>query len=209
MDVIRTAMRMMAAAKRPVFYTGGGIINSGPEASRLLRELVKLTGFPITSTLMGLGAYPASDPQWLGLIGMHGTYESNLSANRCDLLIALGSRFDDRVTGRVDAFSPASKKIHLDIDAAQINKNIRVDLPIIADAARALRAMIKVWKEENLSADPALTAWWKQIADWRAKNFPSFKNSYKLIKTQNYIHPPYSLTPRPELYLPTPISHTH
>src|SRR5258707_2633356 len=116
MDAIRSAVRMMAAAKRPVFYTGGGIINSGPEASRLLRELVKLTGFPITSTLMGLGAYPASDPQWLGLIGLHGTYESNLSANRCDLLIALRSRFDDPVTWPLDAFLPASKKIHLDID---------------------------------------------------------------------------------------------
>src|SRR5437868_1148722 len=164
---IRSAVRMMAAAKRPVFYTGGGIINSGPEASELLRELVKLTGFPITSTLMGLGAYPASDPQWLGLIGMHGTYESNLCANRCDLLIALGSRFDDRVTGRVDAFSPASKKIHLDIDRAQINKNIRVDLPIIADAAHALRAMIDAWRDEKLVADPGLASWWVQIAQWR------------------------------------------
>ena len=205
MDAIRSAVRMMAAAKRPVFYTGGGIINSGPEASQLLREFVKLTGFPITSTLMGLGAYPASDPQWLGLIGMHGTYEANLCANRCDLLIALGSRFDDRVTGRVDAFSPASKKIHLDIDPAQINKNIRVDLPIIADAARALRAMIKVWKEEKLSADPALTAWWKQIADWRAKNSLSFKNSTKLIKPQHAIDRLYALTRGREVYITTEV----
>src|SRR5262249_13151814 len=127
---ISEAVSMMAAAKKPLFYTGGGIINSGPEASRLLRELVAAKGFSITSTLMGLGAYPASGPNWLGPLGMHGTYEANLACNRCDLLIALGSRFDDRVTGRVDAFSPNSKKIHLDIDASQINKNIRVDLPV-------------------------------------------------------------------------------
>jgi len=141
----------------------------------------------------------------LGLIGMHGTYEANLCANRCDLLIALGSRFDDRVTGRVDAFSPVSKKIHLDIDPAQINKNIRVDLPIIADAARALRAMIKVWKEEKLSADPALTAWWKQIADWRAKNSLSFKNSTKLIKPQHAIDRLYALTRGREVYITTEV----
>ena len=204
-QTIRTAVRMMAAAKRPVFYTGGGIINSGPEASRLLRELVKLTGFPITSTLMGLGAYPASDKQWLGPIGMHGTYEANLSANRCDLLIALGSRFDDRVTGRVDAFSPGSKKIHLDIDPSQINKNIRVDLPIIADAAHALRAMIQVWKEEDLSADPAVAAWWKQIEQWRSKNSLSYKNSGKLIKPQYAIDRLYALTRGRETYITTEV----
>jgi acetolactate synthase-1/2/3 large subunit len=204
-DGIRTAVRMMAAAKRPVFYTGGGIINSGPQASILLRELVKLTGFPITSTLMGLGAFPASDPEWLGPIGMHGTYEANLAANRCDLLIALGSRFDDRVTGRVDAFSPGSKKIHLDIDPSQINKNIRVDLPIIADAAHALRAMIKAWKEEKLSADPSLPAWWKQIGEWRAKNSLSYKNSAKLIKPQYAIDRLYELTRGRETYITTEV----
>ena len=204
-EAIRNAVRMMAGAKRPVFYTGGGIINSGPGASLLLRELVKLTGFPITSTLMGLGAFPASEPQWLGPIGMHGTYEANLSANRCDLLIALGSRFDDRVTGRVDAFSPGSKKIHLDIDPSQINKNIRVDLPIIADAAHALRAMIKVWKEEKLTADPALGAWWKQIGEWRAKNSLQFKNSTKLIKPQHAIDRLYALTRGREVYITTEV----
>ena len=204
-DAIRNAVRMMAAAKRPVFYTGGGIINSGPGASVALRELVKLTGFPITSTLMGLGAFPASDPQWLGPIGMHGTYEANLAANRCDLLIALGSRFDDRVTGRVDAFSPGSKKIHLDIDPSQINKNIRVDLPIIADAAHALRAMIKVWKEEKLAADPALGAWWKQIGEWRAKNSLHFKNSTKLIKPQYAIDRLYAATRGRETYITTEV----
>ncbi len=202
---ILTAVRMMASAKRPVFYTGGGIVNSGPEASRLLRELVKLTGFPITSTLMGLGAYPASDPQWLGLIGMHGTYEANLSANRCDVLIALGSRFDDRVTGRVDAFSPGSKKIHLDIDPSQINKNIRIDLPIIADAAHALRRMITVWKEEKLSADPDLPKWWKQIEEWRARNSLSFRNSKKLIKPQYAIDRLYALTRGHDTYITTEV----
>ncbi|HEY4265235.1 MAG TPA: acetolactate synthase 3 large subunit [Micropepsaceae bacterium] len=204
-DAIRQAVRMMAAAKRPVFYTGGGIINSGPEASTLLRELAKLTGFPITSTLMGLGAFPASDPKWLGPIGMHGTYEANLAANRCDLLIALGSRFDDRVTGRVDAFSPGSKKIHLDIDPSQINKNIRVDLPIIADAAHALRAMIGAWKDEKLSADPALPAWWKQIGEWRGKNSLSFRNSAKVIKPQYAIDRLYALTRGRETYITTEV----
>ena len=202
---IRTAVHLMAAARRPVFYTGGGIVNSGPEASRLLRELVKLTGFPITSTLMGLGAYPASDQQWLGLIGMHGTYEANLSANRCDLMIALGSRFDDRVTGRVDAFSPGSKKIHLDIDPAQINKNIRIDLPIIADAAHALRRMIAVWKEEKLSADPELGSWWKQIGEWRARNSLSYRNSKKLIKPQYAIDRLYALTRGHDTYITTEV----
>jgi acetolactate synthase I/II/III large subunit len=204
-NAIRAAVRMMAAAKRPVFYSGGGIINSGPEASRLLRELVKLTGFPITSTLMGLGAFPASDPQWLGPIGMHGTYEANLAANRCDLLIALGSRFDDRVTGRVDAFSPGSKKIHLDIDPSQINKNIRVDLPIIADAAHALRAMIAAWKEQKLKADAGLPAWWKQIAEWRGKNSLSYKNSTTLIKPQYAIDRLYELTRGHETYITTEV----
>src|SRR5262252_7830242 len=181
---IQVAVDLMALAKRPIFYTGGGIVNSGPLASQRLRELVRMTGFPITSTLMGLGAYPASDKQWLGPIGMHGTYEANLCANRCDLLIALGSRFDDRVTGRIDAFSPHSKKIHLDVDPSQINKNVRVDLPVIADAARALKAMIKVWKDEKLKADPALSQWWAQIDTWRSKNSLTFKNSAKLIKPQ-------------------------
>jgi acetolactate synthase-1/2/3 large subunit len=204
-DAVRQAVRMMSGAKRPLFYTGGGIINSGPDASVLLRELVKLTGFPITSTLMGLGAFPASDPQWLGPIGMHGTYEANLAANRCDLLIALGSRFDDRVTGRVDAFSPGSKKIHLDIDPSQINKNIRVDLPIVADAAHALRAMIRAWKDEKLAADPALPVWWKQIGEWRGKNSLSFRNSTKVIKPQYAIDRLYALTRGRDTYITTEV----
>ena len=162
---------MMAAAKRPIFYTGGGIINSGPEASKLLRELVDLTGFPITSTLMGLGAFPASRREWLGLLGMHGTWEANHAMHDCDLMICLGARFDDRVTGRVDAFSPGSKKIHLDIDASQINKIVRVDLGIVADAAKALREMIRCLegREAQGPTRAALKDWWTQIDKWRAQ----------------------------------------
>jgi acetolactate synthase-1/2/3 large subunit len=202
---IAEAVKLLAAAKKPLFYTGGGIVNSGPEASRLLRELVAETGFPITSTLMGLGAYPASGANWLGMLGMHGTYEANLSCNQCDLLICLGARFDDRVTGRVDAFSPNSKKIHLDIDPSQINKNIRVDLPIIADAARAIGAMLAEWKKQKFKAEPAVKDWWKQIEEWRAKKSLSYKNSTKLIKPQYAIDRLYALTRGRETYITTEV----
>ncbi len=147
---IASAVELMRRAKRPLFYTGGGVINSGPAASRLLRELVKLTGFPITSTLMGLGAYAASDPQWLGMLGMHGTYEANLSMHDCDLMICIGARFDDRITGRLDAFAPGSTKIHIDIDPSSINKNVKVDLAIVGDCANVLTEMVSLWR-----ADPA------------------------------------------------------
>jgi acetolactate synthase I/II/III large subunit len=200
------AIDLMAAAERPVFYTGGGIINAGPEASRLLRELVHMTGFPITSTLMGLGAYPASDPQWLGLLGMHGTYEANMAMHDCDLMICLGARFDDRVTGRVDAFSPGSKKIHLDIDAAQINKNVRVDLPIVADAGKALKEMVHFWKTQKRKADaPALAKWWKEIEGWRAKNSLAFRNSKTVIKPQYAIDRLYALTRGRDVYVTTEV----
>jgi acetolactate synthase-1/2/3 large subunit len=200
------AIDMMAAAERPVFYTGGGIINAGPEASRLLRELVHLTGFPITSTLMGLGAYPASDPQWLGLLGMHGTYEANMAMHDCDLMICLGARFDDRVTGRIDAFSPGSKKIHLDIDAAQINKNVRVDLPIVADAAKALKEMVHFWKTQKRKADgPALARWWKEIEGWRARKSLSYKASSTVIKPQYAIDRLYELTRGRSVYVTTEV----
>src|SRR5579862_737364 len=165
---IVAAIDLMANAKKPLFYTGGGIINSGPEASKLLRELVKLTGFPITSTLMGLGAFPASEPEWLGMLGMHGSYEANHAMHDCDVLICLGARFDDRVTGAIDKFSPHSKKIHLYIDASQINKNVRVDLPIVADATKALKEMLHFWKTQKRKPDAAaLKDWWKQIDHWR------------------------------------------
>ena len=190
---IARAVEMMASAKRPVFYTGGGIINSGPEASRLLRELVDLTGFPITSTLMGLGAFPAERPEWLGMLGMHGTWEANHAMHDCDLMICLGARFDDRCTGRVNAFSPNSKKIHLDIDASQINKIVRVDLPIVADAARTLREMIGAWKAGQHKAQD-LKPWWKQIDAWRAKQSLSYRQTKDIIQPQYAIDRLYELT---------------
>jgi acetolactate synthase-1/2/3 large subunit len=194
-ELIARAVEMMAAAKRPLIYSGGGIINSGPEASRLLRELVDLTGFPITSTLMGLGAFPASRPEWMGLVGMHGTWEANHAMHDCDLMINLGARFDDRVTGKVSAFSPGSKKIHLDIDPSQINKIVRVDLGIVGDAAKALREMIRVWKagRYQVQAEP-LKAWWKQIDAWRSKKSLSYRNSDSIIKPQYAIDRLYELT---------------
>ena len=185
MDAVEAAVELMANAKRPVFYTGGGVINAGPEASKLLRELVRETGFPITSTLMGLGAYPASDNQWLGMLGMHGTFEANWAMHDCDVMICIGARFDDRVTGRIDKFSPHSHKIHVDIDASSINKNVRVDIPIVADAAEAIRAMIKVWKARKYKADKAAMAdWWKHIEKWRGKKCLSYKPSKSIIKPQ-------------------------
>ena len=164
LDKIKEAVDMMAAAKRPLFYTGGGVVNSGHAASDLLRELVKLTGFPITSTLMGLGAYPAADRQWLGMLGMHGTWEANWAMHDCDLMIAVGARFDDRITGRLDDFSPGSKKIHIDIDPSSINKNVKVDLAIVGDCAHVLEDMVRLWRQSAVVPDKkALQAWWEQI----------------------------------------------
>ena len=158
---IKQAVEMMAQAKRPVFYTGGGVINSGPAASALLRDLVKATGFPVTSTLMGLGAFPAADPQWLGMLGMHGTYEANWAMHDCDLMICIGARFDDRITGRIDAFSPNSRKIHVDIDPSSINKNVKVDLPIIGDCAHVLEDMLRAW--QALSPKPDQRRHWSLV----------------------------------------------
>jgi acetolactate synthase-1/2/3 large subunit len=206
LSAVVKAVEMMATAKRPVFYTGGGIINSGPEASRSLRELVKVTGFPITSTLMGLGAFPASAPQWLGLVGMHGAYEANLAMHDCDLMICLGARFDDRVTGRVDAFSPESKKIHLDIDASQINKIVRADLPIVADAARTLKEMLHFWKTQKRKVDSAaLAEWWRVIDGWREKKSLSFRNSSSVIKPQYAIDRLYAATRGHDVYITTEV----
>lgn len=185
MASIEAAVELMAHAKQPVFYTGGGVINAGPEASKLLRELVRETGFPITSTLMGLGAYPAEDKQWLGMLGMHGTFEANWAMHDCDVMINIGARFDDRVTGRVDKFSPNSTKIHVDIDPSSINKNIQVDIPIVADATEAIRAMLEVWKKRKYKTDQAnLKKWWNQIDEWRAKNCLAYKPDSKIIKPQ-------------------------
>ncbi|WP_445193276.1 acetolactate synthase 3 large subunit [Sphingomonas sp. Tas61C01] len=170
---IEELVDMLAAAERPILYTGGGVINAGPAASQILRELVRITGAPVTSTLMGLGAYPASGPQWLGMLGMHGTYEANMAMNEADLVVAIGSRFDDRVTGRLDAFSPNSRKVHIDIDRSSVNKNVRVDLAIIADAGHALEDMVRIWKSRQ-HPKPDTTDWQNRIAGWRAKKCLDF-----------------------------------
>ncbi|WP_375420298.1 acetolactate synthase 3 large subunit [uncultured Sphingomonas sp.] len=170
---IEELVDMLAAAERPILYTGGGIINAGPAASQILRELVRITGAPVTSTLMGLGAYPASGPQWLGMLGMHGTYEANMAMNEADLVVAIGSRFDDRVTGRLDAFSPNSRKVHIDIDRSSVNKNVRVDLAIIADAGHALEDMVRIWRSRQ-HPKPDTTDWQHRIAGWRAKKCLDF-----------------------------------
>jgi acetolactate synthase I/II/III large subunit len=207
LSAIVKAVEMMAAAKKPLFYTGGGIINSGPEASKLLRELVDLTGFPLTSTLMGLGAFPAARPEWLGLVGMHGTWEANHAMHDCDLMICLGARFDDRVTGKVSSFSPGSKKIHLDIDASQINKIVRIDLGIVADATKALREMIRFWKTQKHQVQAAaLKDWWKQIDQWRTKKSLAYRNSTSIIKPQHAIDRLYELTKhRDDVFITTEV----
>ena len=203
---IAEAVKMMAGAKRPVFYTGGGVINSGPRASALLRELAALTGFPVTSTLMGLGAYPASGPQWLGMLGMHGTFEANHAMHDCDVMIAVGARFDDRITGRLDAFSPGSKKIHIDIDPSSINKNVKVDVGIIGDCGHVLEAMIDLWKEGAHKAQTsALKAWWTQIDMWRARNSLGFKGSDTIIKPQYAVQRLYELTKDRDTYITTEV----
>ena len=171
---VEQAIELMSQAKKPVFYTGGGVINSGPEASHLLRELVTLTGFPITSTLMGLGAFPAKNDNWLGMLGMHGTYEANNAMHDCDLLINIGARFDDRITGKIDEFSPKSKKVHIDIDPSSINKIIKVDLAIVGDVNEVLKASIKnINKKQNgfkKSNKQNISNWWEQIQKWRTKD---------------------------------------
>jgi acetolactate synthase I/II/III large subunit len=205
-DKIRQAVEMMAVAKRPLFYTGGGVINSGRAASDSLRELVKLTGYPITSTLMGLGAFPAADPQWLGMLGMHGTWEANWAMHDCDLMIAVGSRFDDRITGRLDAFSPGSKKIHIDIDPSSINKNVKVDLAIVGDCAHVLEDMLRLWRAGSFTPDKkAHDAWWAQIGKWRAKNSLAYRNSNEIIKPQYAIQRLYELTKDRDTYITTEV----
>ena len=190
---IEQVVDMLAAAERPVLYTGGGIITSGPAASQLLRELARVTGAPVTSTLMGLGSLPASSPQWLGMLGMHGTYEANLAMNEADLVVAIGARFDDRVTGRLDAFSPRSRKVHIDIDRSSVNKIVRVDLGIIADAGHALEDMVRVWKSRQ-HPKPDLSAWWAKIDGWRAKRCLDFPESTTEIMPQRAIRALYEAT---------------
>nr|WP_301287259.1 biosynthetic-type acetolactate synthase large subunit [Sphingobium sp. OAS761] len=183
---IDSAVEMLAAAERPILYTGGGVINSGPRGSALLRELAALTGAPVTSTLMGLGAFPASSDQWLGMLGMHGTYEANWAMNQADLILCIGARFDDRVTGRLDAFAPNARKIHIDIDRSSINKTVDVDLPIVADVASALDDMIALWKQRGHRAS-ALGEWWARIEGWRAVRSLDYAEDGKDIMPQRAI----------------------
>ena len=191
---IEEALDLMAKAKRPLFYGGGGIVNSGPKASELFTQLVRATGFPTTLTLMGLGTLPASDPLFLGMVGMHGTWESNHAMHDCDLMIAVGSRFDDRVTGKLTAFSPGSKKIHIDIDPSSINKNVRVDVPIVGDCGKVLAALLAGWKARKAKPDKSLPDWWKQIEQWRARDCLRYEKSDKIIKPQYALERLYALT---------------
>jgi acetolactate synthase I/II/III large subunit len=206
MDKIRAAVELMAGAKRPVFYTGGGVINSGPQAVAALRELVRLTGFPITSTLMGLGAFPGSDPQFLGMLGMHGTYEANFAMHECDVMINVGARFDDRITGRLDAFSPFSRKIHIDIDPSSINKNVKAELGILGDCGAVLADMLKVWRERKPQLDKlALADWWDKITGWRGRNCLAYRPSKETIKPQYAVQRLYELTKHRETYVTTEV----
>ena len=202
-------IEMIKKSFKPVFYTGGGVINSGPEASKLLRELVELTGFPITSTLQGLGAYPGDDPQFLGMLGMHGTYEANNAMHDCDLMINIGARFDDRITGKIDEFSPKSKKIHVDIDPSSVGKNVKVDLAVISDVTELLKILIKKFKGENkdfVKSNKQKTAkWWSQIEKWREKKSLNFVNSEKTIKPQHAVQRLYELTKDKDTFITTEV----
>ncbi len=192
---IRDAVRLLKRAHRPIVYAGGGVINAGPEASRLLREFVRMTGMPCTNTLMGLGTYPAEDPQFLGMLGMHGTYEANLAMHGCDVMFNIGARFDDRVTGRLNAFSPTSKKIHADIDPSSINKNVAVDVPIVGDAGAVLAAMIEAWKADEAPQDKgAIAAWWRKIDGWRSTDCLQYRQESKIIKPQHAVKRLYEIT---------------
>ncbi|MEQ3648597.1 acetolactate synthase 3 large subunit [Hyphomonas sp.] len=203
-DAISATLDLMMHARRPVFYTGGGVINSGPEASRLLRELQEATGYPVTSTLMGLGAFPASHPDWLGMVGMHGSFEANNAMHDCDLMICVGARFDDRVTGRIDAFSPNSKKVHIDIDPSSVNKIVRVDIPVIADCAEALAALLKGFKARK-AKKPDLKPWRQEIDIWRARKCFTYTNSDAIIKPQHAVERLYELTRDRETYITTEV----
>jgi acetolactate synthase-1/2/3 large subunit len=205
---IEQAVELMRCARRPVFYTGGGVVNSGRNASDALRGLARETGFPVTSTLMGLGAFPASNPQWLGMLGMHGSLEANSAMHDCDLLIAVGARFDDRVTGRLDAFSPASRKIHIDIDPSSINKNVRVDIGIVGDSGAVMEALLDAWRRRNAREDYDLArtrAWRSQINEWRARKSFAYQRCDKRIKPQYAIERLYALTRGRDVYVTTEV----
>jgi acetolactate synthase-1/2/3 large subunit len=208
---IAEAVKMIAAAKKPLFYGGGGLINSGPEACTRFTELVRLVDAPCTLTLMGLGAFPASDPHFLGMVGMHGMFESNNAMHDCDLMIAVGSRFDDRVTGRLNAFAPNSKKIHIDIDPSSINKNVRVDLPVIGDCNEVLGALLAAWrkaapKELNPADGKARNAWWRQIDAWRARDCLRYDSGRRdIIKPQYALERLYALTRERDPFITTEV----
>ncbi|WP_274424560.1 acetolactate synthase 3 large subunit [Chelativorans sp. YIM 93263] len=204
-EKIKQAIELMSTAERPVIYSGGGVVNAGPEASHLLRELVELTGFPITSTLMGLGAYPASGESWLGMLGMHGTYEANMAMHDCDVMLCIGARFDDRITGRLDAFSPNSRKIHIDIDPSSINKNVHVDIPIIGDAGRVMEDLVRLWRAGAKTEKKTLKPWWEQIEKWRGRNSLAYKPNNKVIMPQYAIQRLYELTKERDVYITTEV----
>ena len=202
-------IKLMSKASKPIFYTGGGVINSGPKASELLRELVNVTGFPITSTLLGLGAYPGYDNYFLGMLGMHGSYEANNAMHDCDLMINIGARFDDRITGKIDEFSPKSKKVHIDIDPSSINKNVKVDLPIVGDVAKVIGSTIKTIKKVKpnfaKSNKQKISKWWEKIQKWRSINSFDFVNSTESIKPQYAVQRLYELTKNKDTYITTEV----
>ena len=208
-DEINELINLISKAKKPVIYTGGGVINSGPKASETLREFVRLIGFPITSTLQGLGAFPGDDNQFIGMLGMHGTYEANNAMHDCDLLINIGARFDDRITGKIDEFSPRSKKVHIDIDPSSINKIIKVDLAIVGDVNEVLKTTIKnINKKQNgskISNKQNISKWWEQIQKWRTKNSLGFINSEKTIKPQHAVQRLYELTKNQDTFITTEV----
>ncbi|MEM9589931.1 MAG: acetolactate synthase 3 large subunit [Pseudomonadota bacterium] len=203
---IEAAVDLMINAKKPLFYTGGGVINAGPAASESLRQLVRMTGYPITSTLMGLGSYPASDKQWLGMLGMHGTFEANNAMHDCDVMVCIGARFDDRITGRLDAFSPGSKKIHVDVDPSSINKNVHVHVPIVGDCAFVIDQLIDAWKAKNPSIDKAAHArWWDQIDVWRDRKCLNYQKKSDVIMPQYAIERLFALTRGHDTYITTEV----
>jgi acetolactate synthase-1/2/3 large subunit len=202
-------IKLMSKASKPIFYTGGGVINSGPKASELLRELVNVTGFPITSTLQGLGSYPGNDNYFLGMLGMHGSYEANNAMHDCDLMINIGARFDDRITGKIDEFSPKSKKVHIDIDPSSINKNVKVDLPIVGDVAAVISSTIKTIKKVKpnfaKSNKQKISKWWEKIQKWRSIKSFDFVNSTEIIKPQYAVQRLYELTKNKDTYITTEV----
>jgi len=205
LEKIREAIELMAGARRPIIYSGGGVVNSGREASQLLRELVELTGFPITSTLMGLGAYPASGKNWMGMLGMHGTYEANMAMHDCDVMVCIGARFDDRITGRLDAFSPNSKKIHIDIDPSSINKIVRTDVGILGDIGHVLEDMVRLWRASKNADKSQLADWWTQIDKWRGRNSLAYTSNKDVIMPQYAIQRLYELTKDRDTYITTEV----